>query len=409
MKNVIITALFLIVVCAGQIQASEFGEVEIHGFIAQGYLKSDHNKFLAQTEDGTFQFNEMAINFSTKLSRKLRLGMQFFVRDMGDIGNDEIIIDWAYADYRWRNWLGFRIGKMKSPNGLYNETRDLDMLRTSILLPQSVYNENSRETMLSTRGISLYGRYSFNAMGTISYKIQTGTIYASKDSGAAKFSEDIDRDLEVTDDFHMGDVYIGSLEWQTPLEGLRLAITGRKTDLSIEVNYNNIPLTNDISEWTSNTFSMEYTWENLILVAEYYADETVFTMVANDSTLQPFINSFIAPDTSIKQEGYYGSLSHRLTNWFEYGIYHSVYYRDKDDKHGYELKEAYGLPEEKAWLKDTCLSLRFDLNLNWSAKLESHIMNGAGIMLDADNLNDDGIPEYEEDWVLYAVKVSYVF
>jgi len=40
-------------------------DVAIHGFISQGYLKSDHNDFLAETEKGSFQFNEMGLNFST--------------------------------------------------------------------------------------------------------------------------------------------------------------------------------------------------------------------------------------------------------------------------------------------------------------------------------------------------------
>ncbi len=55
--------------------------VDIHGFVAQGYLKSDHNNFLADTEDGSFQFNEMGINFSTSMGENLRLGMQLFSRD----------------------------------------------------------------------------------------------------------------------------------------------------------------------------------------------------------------------------------------------------------------------------------------------------------------------------------------
>ena len=90
-------------------------DVDIHGFLAQGYLKTDKNNFLADTEDGTFEFNEMGINFVTGVTDRLRIGIQFFARDIGDLGNDEIVLDWGYGDYLWREWLGFRAGLIKIP------------------------------------------------------------------------------------------------------------------------------------------------------------------------------------------------------------------------------------------------------------------------------------------------------
>ena len=83
--------------------------VQIHGFLSQGYLKSSANNYLADTEDGTFQFNEFGINFTTDLADGLHMGMQLFARDLGSLGNDDVIIDWAYADYFYKSWLGIRI------------------------------------------------------------------------------------------------------------------------------------------------------------------------------------------------------------------------------------------------------------------------------------------------------------
>ena len=98
----------------GNIQAEASSDVDIHGFISQGYLKSENNTlWFTDTEDGTFQFNEMGINFMTNVSDGLQLGMQFFARDLGELGNDEIVVDWAYADYFYRKWLGIRAGKIK--------------------------------------------------------------------------------------------------------------------------------------------------------------------------------------------------------------------------------------------------------------------------------------------------------
>ena len=56
-------------------------KIDIHGYISQGYLISNRNNFLANTENGTFHFNELGINFSTELTEKIRLGIQFAARD----------------------------------------------------------------------------------------------------------------------------------------------------------------------------------------------------------------------------------------------------------------------------------------------------------------------------------------
>ncbi|MBU0992287.1 MAG: hypothetical protein KJ737_07310, partial [Proteobacteria bacterium] len=145
------------------------GSVDIHGFISQGYLKSDNNNFLSETEDGSFQFNEMGINFNTSLTDDLRLGIQFFSRDLGKNGNDEVVVDWALADYHFRDWMGLRVGKMKIPINLYNESRDIDMLRTQVLLPQSVYAELYRDIYATQKGFCLYGDIMIGYMGRIAY------------------------------------------------------------------------------------------------------------------------------------------------------------------------------------------------------------------------------------------------
>ena len=146
----IVLILFLAVRIFAQSDA-----VQVHGFISQGYMQSTENDFLGHTHEGTFEFNEFGINFSTELTDELRVGMQFFARDLGLLGNGELLVDWAYGDYKWKNWLGIRAGKIKMPLGLYNEYRDLDLARTNIFMPQGVYNETWRSTFNAIKGIDM--------------------------------------------------------------------------------------------------------------------------------------------------------------------------------------------------------------------------------------------------------------
>ena len=140
--------------------------IDIHGFASQGYLYSDENNFFtANTKDGTFAYNEVGINFSTQPIDDLRIGMQLFSRDLGEMGNNDITVDWALGDYRVKDWLGIRAGKIKRPLGLYNDVRDADMARTVIFLPQGIYPEIQRDVINAIQGAELYGNLPLSSAG----------------------------------------------------------------------------------------------------------------------------------------------------------------------------------------------------------------------------------------------------
>ena len=107
---------------------------------------------------------------------KLRLSLQLLSRDLGDEGNNEILIDWAMADYRLTDYFGVRLGKVKLPFGLYNQQRDSDFLRPMAFLPQSVYNENKRNLLVGAVGGSIYGSLSFDAIGDFDYQAYYGKV-----------------------------------------------------------------------------------------------------------------------------------------------------------------------------------------------------------------------------------------
>ena len=126
-----------------QQQGTFFDDFRIHGFVSQGFLKSSANNFLAQTSNGTFQFNEIGVNVTYSALDNLRFGAQLLSRDLGNVGNNGVLIDWALVDYSWQDWLGIRAGKIKMPLGFYNEYRDLDLARTNIFLPPDFFTSSA--------------------------------------------------------------------------------------------------------------------------------------------------------------------------------------------------------------------------------------------------------------------------
>ena len=108
-------------------------------------------------------------------------------------------------------------------------------------------------------------------------------------------------------------------------------------------------------------------------------------------------------------EGYYANISYRFTSWFEIGFYHSIFYSNKKNRNGKDNVRFYGWQDYYSWSKDSCLSLRFDINESWIFKLEGHYNDGVYNAYISDNIDDNGNEDLTRYWFLYAAKMLYVF
>jgi len=107
---------------SGLTELTEQGDnLEFHGFISQGYLNGDYNYFgnaygtrVANERGGTFDFAEAALNVNYQFADDLRVGMQLLSTKLGENGDYKIKLDWAYADWSWKQQLGVRLGRLKN-------------------------------------------------------------------------------------------------------------------------------------------------------------------------------------------------------------------------------------------------------------------------------------------------------
>lgn len=387
-------------------------KIDIHGYLSQGFLISNRNNIILDSKKGTFHFNELGLNFTTQLTDRIHIGIQFAARDLGDKGNDKIIICWAFADYNWHDWLGFRIGKMKLSGGLYNKTRDIDMLRTFILLPQSIYPENFRDTETAMKGIGLYGSVSPSFMGNFSYQASIGTNEVASDSSTIEYFESFSN-FEINQ-CNVGRLLNGSILWETPLKGLRAQFTLTHVKLNCTGTLNkdiiiplNFPPYKITLAWKGDNFtvkcpnykikvlSVEYTWNNLILAVEYLKRQQGLYI----NVIDRYKNDWL-----LTTEGYYISGTYRFSKQLEIGIYYSGYTVDLDRK-------IIPLPvyPNSDFQMNLCASMRFDLNSRWTFKIEGHLIKGAALCLPKNNLNDGGEPVFAKRWGLFGAKVTYTF
>lgn len=402
-KSVIIMLAGLVIASfATYSWAAEAMGVDIHGFISQGFLQTTNNNFIADSKDGTFAFNEVGINFGKDLTDRLRLSLQLFARDFGATDNSDIKIDFAYGDYFFKDWLGLRFGQLKTPHGLYNETRDMDMLRNSIFLPQSVYEEVVRSPMLSLQGVGIYGHLDLHAAGGLSYQAMYGTQNIDKNSRMAQALVGYPTNIIENDTTEVKEKYAASIVWTTPLDGLRLGITHDNTKMSLSGHFNvTIPgyfaegdiVTIDFSRYANWVYSAEFTWRNLMLIAEYIQVQREFEM-----------NLFGAD--KYEPEGWYAGATYRFTDWFELGAYYSESHGNHSESTAFPVIFDY-----YDYLKDYCVTLRFDINPNWVVKLEYHDFDGAYGLSVWDNpaKTTGGSDYFEKVWTMFAAKMTVAF
>ncbi|HEY0709255.1 MAG TPA: hypothetical protein VGG33_20765, partial [Polyangia bacterium] len=350
---------------------------------------------------GSFEFNEVGLNFTKVVNDRLRTGLQLFARDVGEIGNYTARVDWFYLDYRIADWLGFRAGRTKLPFGLYNELSDIDSARVPALLPQSVYSIRNRDYLLAQTGAELYGWTPLGSLGALEYRVYFGTVFVDPPTGGSAAVR-----IEQLDIPYLGG---GRVMWETPLPGLRIVASLQQ--LELDYRFSGAAVANnpgapmgvasadiDARLWVA---SIEHAGDRMLLAAEFSRWHTDL------KTTVPTVY----PPSKATSERYYVMGSYRVTPRFTPGAYYSVFFRDvglfDDPKKSCDrwLFEGCG---RQNFQHDLAFTLRFDINPFWLVKLEGHYMRGTG---DLNTALNDGVPlvNLQKNWALFVAKTTVHF
>lgn len=425
MKNQFYVLLLFAVLLFNVNPAYADSDLVIHGLVSQGFLSTDENNFLAKSKSGSFEFNETIINMQKQMNEKLRLGIQLMSRTLGEEGT-EFYVDWGYGDYKFNDNYGIRFGRVKVPFGLYNKYRDIDLLRTSVLLPTTVYMEDYRQFISAYDGGSIYGNLPLKK-GSIEFEFAFGGASADADSMVAKdwFGQfanayngfvnasaaplpagvSLARAAGMNAEVDPKNGLSGGLVFSNLIEGLRFGATRTVFGVDMKETYLYQPAFNPatnalvnpgfVAQMSSETRyksidvgSLEYTKNRFTFAAELMAAHgQTDTTISSTLGGAPFFFSSTAT-----VEGKYAMVDYRHNEKFSWCLYRGEYYADRDNK------------SWQNWQKDTCLSVRYNINADWSVKLENHWMDGVGLVQRSINQGP-----LERDWNLMALKATYNF
>jgi hypothetical protein len=350
--------------------------IQIHGFATQGFGYTDGNNYLTmKTSNGSFAMTDAGLNVSTRLTDRFRVGAQVYVRNFGNLGDWHPQLDWAFADYKFKDWFGIRGGKVKTVLGLYNDTQDMDFLHTFALLPQSVYPTDLRESTIAHTGGDIYGEIPIRHLGSLSYTAYAGQRKDSLHGGYPYMLAPVGLYLQ-----DYGGLAVGAdVKWNTPLHGLLVGASHIAQDITgsgewvfdgalmggppgeMRVPYEE----HSIRDWT-NQFYGQYTRGNLRIDSEYrryWRDQQIFSGAWSVST-----------DT----RGWYLAGAYRLNKRLELGAYYSRYVISWVQGMVGFAPESPDQDSPDRHIYDKVVAARFDLTRHWNLKVEGHFMDGYG-------------------------------
>lgn len=431
----IVPSLMLV---ASAAHAVEFHGVEVSGFASLGYVNSSHNEYLAEgSVDGSWQLNDVALNFGYQATDRLRFATQIYASNLGNAGEDAryedeflaptyswknggAALDLIFAQYTVADELGVRVGRVKQPFGLYNEVRDIDAVRGSATLPQAVYDNRSREYDFAVNGAAIYGSVGLGKGGAFDYHLFGGTLDVPLNGPVANQYTTPEFALTSVD---VDLVYGGQIMWSPPVDGLRVGASVRVTqNRSAKLQWNDeyyvfggpgfgYHLPDESMNVSTDSFacllSAEYVVGELTLQAEYMrvsSEQSYSTAQLNLVPEGPLLPSFYAlsADKS-NSEGWYLMAGYRPVPNVELGGFGSFYTAEISHR------------STKNWnnyQNDFAVFARLDSDVEGLLfKVEGHIVRGTGLLDVPDKQQGyfNTAPTTEENWHYVVFKTAYSF
>lgn len=364
--------------------------IQLHGFLAQGAFYSTDNNYSGKSDGKvTFDQTEIGANIFWQANDRVDFSAQALYRRAGKVENSDLRIDYAMMSVNLLNKdtsrLGLRLGRIKNPIGLYNETRDVAFTTPSILLPQSIYLDRSRSLLLSSDGGQIFGGHQVGN-GILSFKLNYGMPHNDNDEiQKLIFGNLAQGDLDTNDNMFSGQI-------KYSLDNDKYIFALSYTDVTLDYKPTSTDfLASGTARFSPYVLSAQYNGEKWGFTSEYYYSQNEF-------------ENFVAvPDSFPVSENWYIQGTYRFSPKWQGIVRFDENILDNDDRHG-KTFERLGLPAHMGFTKDWMVGMRWDITPSIMLRGEYHYINGTSWLSSADNPDRQKTEQY---WDLFALQLSF--
>lgn len=388
---------------------------QIHGFLNQAYLYSPDNPYAGtDADDGSLKFREVGVNGFVELSPEFRLAGQVLSRRQDEADDGDVRVDFLLADYLifsdQDTTLGIRAGRVKNNIGFYNAIRDIPSARPGYNVPESIYFEAFRDTLLSVDGANLYGSALLGG-SQLSWEVAGGERKVDSEEFeqfafggriSNRESEDIplwllhvnlvpafERDLRIA---------LSLVDLKVDLDGIRSIQEAQAALIAAppgDILANPQAYITDAEfDALFAIFSVQYSFDDWVITAEYLNLDSEFEA---DILGQP-------TSDSVTTEGYYLQLEWLATletSWF---ARYEELYLDKDDRSG----NSIGRPNNRyrGYGKGWTLGGKWQFAPSWSLIGQASFNEGTAWLPVYEGRENEDLQKY---WNYYVLSLNFQF
>lgn len=376
------------------------GDWRMHGFASQGYTYTTGNNFFGSSKDGgSFDFREIGVNVMGHVHPNVLIAAQGVYRDAGGSDTDNFRLDFANLDYKHplndRSTVGIRLGRIKNPFGLYNETRDVLWTRPSVTLPQSVYFDALalRQAMISSDGGLIYGHHSFGEHALSAEFVTANPL--DNTGGAPQF---LTERPFATGKMTGRPLFIGRTGYQWQEGRFRLFFSIVNLDRNFKPSPGGTVTTPGSVKVLYPLASAQLNLEKWSFTAEYgriLTERSGFTL-----------SEMTEKRTS---ESFYVQSEYRFAPKWTALVRFDAFFADMNDRSGKKNAQQTGLPKHRFFAKDITFGLRWEFARNFMVAADYHRIHGTAWLSPADNPKLLTTGEGDDNWDLFTVMFSYRF
>ena len=266
LRAVLLTCLTVLPVTSSWAENSE-RKFFFNAYLTQAYGATDGGQVLGLSEEGTSNYRNAAGLLRYQLTPNDKFVLQLSHEKIGasPLGTtrDDIEIDWAFYEHRFKSGYGVRVGRVPIPFGIYNEVRDVGTLLAFYRPPVGIYFEGafSSETV---DGIVVSKEFFAETNWALSVDLYAGTW---------------DRPEFLTPTIYEGEAENarGVQLWlHTPIEGLKAGLAFQRFDQKDGATFLRNP---DTERFEIYLLSIDGDFEKFVFHAEGQWIETAFAFV----------------------------------------------------------------------------------------------------------------------------------